>query len=84
MANKPKYQKFGYTLEPSYADKQELKRLQLVPKGDKVTQLFNAVQERENDYIDKLKQVQNELTKVKQKQTTNMSKAQLKKQEKAY
>jgi hypothetical protein len=37
MANKPKYQKFGYTLEPSYADKQELKRLQLVPKGDKVT-----------------------------------------------
>jgi len=42
------------------------------------------MQERENDIAEKIKQVQSEITKNRQKLTTNMSKAQLKKQEKAY
>lgn len=58
--------------------------MQLVPKGEKLDFLYRAISERETEYLDQLKQVQLEISKNRQKQTTNMSKAQLKKQEKAY
>ena len=55
-----------------------------MPKGEKLDFLYRAISERETEYLDQLKQVQLEISKNRQKQTTNMSKAQLKKQEKAY
>lgn len=84
FTNKFGYQSSGQFEFQKSETQDNLKRLQMAPKGEKLTVLYQAMQERETEYTDRLKQVQNEITKNRQKQTSNMSKAQLKKQEKAY
>jgi septal ring factor EnvC (AmiA/AmiB activator) len=55
----------------------------LAPKADRISAIYQMIVERETDYLEKLKQTQKEITKTRHKNNQNLSKAQLKKQEKA-
>lgn len=76
--------KGGYTVEFELKNQGTLKRLQMAPKGDQLSILSQLVSASEQEYTDRLKATQTEITKNRLKQiASNMSKAQLKKQEKA-
>jgi hypothetical protein len=64
-------------------DESNLKRMQLAPKADRISAIHQMIIDRDADYLEKLKQTQKEITKTRHKQNSNLSKAQLKKQEKA-
>jgi ppGpp synthetase/RelA/SpoT-type nucleotidyltranferase len=56
----------------------------MAPKGDQLTMLTQLIQQNEQEYSEKLKATQTEITKNRLKTiASGMSKAQLKKQEKA-
>ena len=55
----------------------------MAPKADRISAIHQMVIDREADYLEKLKLTQKEITKTRHKQNSNLSKAQLKKQEKA-
>lgn len=57
FSNKFGYQSSGQFEFQKTETQGTLKRLQLVPKGDKLTVLYQAMQERETEYVDRLKQV---------------------------
>lgn len=79
--------KYGYQEQETTFKKTEgdshLRRLQLAPKADRISAIYQMIVERETDYLEKLKQTQKEITKTRHKNNQNLSKAQLKKQEKA-